>query len=645
MHQYPHWIPRPRPCPAAIACVCAIVLGVQGDAIARDYFVNPSGADGAFPTVQSAVDAVAGQTEIDRANIFIAPAKYLGRVLVDKPFVTFIGQGEAPADVIISSNGTPTQTPVHTFNETVAIRIGATAFMARNLTFENSTPSSSSAQALALRCDADRAVFDNVRCLGYQDTLLVWSESRQYFRGSRIRGDVDFIFGNATAVFDRCTIESAARGDQRGYITAADTRRTTANGLIFLDCDLVSSGAASNSVFLGRPWLHLPSEQMSSVIFIRTRMGAHIARVGWDPWESVLPLSVNRDPYTRFSEWGSINLSGQLLADSNNDGTPDGRVAWVDSMTTEQAANYTLEKIFGPVEFWNATTQPDTPGIPYTSQGEPWNPNAQLLSLPAKPGAQPQLLNISTRLRVGGGQPVGIGGFIVTGTAPKKVIVRAIGPSLGASGLANVVADPVLELHGGAQDQLIATNDDWKNDPAAAELESIGMMPADDREAATVLTLAPGHYTAVIAGKDGSAGTALVEMYDVDPVADSQFGNVSTLGFVGTGDDALVGGFVVGGPGSAKVVVRAIGPSLTSSGVRSAIEDPTVAVHDSNGNVTGNDDWQTAANAGSVPVALQPPDARESAIEMSLVPGSYTAIVRGKGNATGVALVEAFNLP
>lgn len=598
--------------------------------------MNPNGADGAFPTVQSAVDAVAGQTEIDRANIFIAPAKYVERVSVDKPFVTFIGQGEAPADVIISFNGIQTVAP------TVSIHPGATAFMARNLTFENSTPSSSDWQALALRCDADRAIFDNMRLLGYQDTLFVWNESRQYFRQNSIRGDVDFIFGNATAVFDRCTIQST----NRGYITAADTVRTTANGLIFLDCELVNGGGAgSNSVFLGRPWLHTPALQMSSVIFIRTRMGTHIARAGWDPWESLLPLSVNRDAYTRVSEWGSMNLSGQVLPDSNGDGTPDGRVAWADPMTAEQAANYTLDKIFGPVEFWNATTQPDTSGIPYTSQGDPWNPDVQLLSVPAKPGAHPQLLNISTRLRVGGSQPVGIGGFIITGTAPKRVILRAIGPSLSASGLANVLADPVLELHGGAHDQLISTNDSWNNDPAAAELASMGMMPGHDREAATVVTLAPGHYTAVIAGKDGSAGTALVEMYDVDPVADSQLGNVSTLGFVGTGDDALVGGFVVGGPGAAKVVVRAIGPSLKSFGVENALEDPSLAVHDSNGNVTGNDDWQTAGNAESVPAALQPRDARESALQLSLVPGSYTAIVRGKGNASGVALVEAYNLP
>lgn len=643
VRQHPNWSPLHQRCRSPIACVCAMLLLGHSNAPARDYFVNPGGVDGAFPTVQSAVDAVAGQTEVERANIFIAPGRYAERVSVDKPFVTFIGQGTGPAATIISSNGTPTQTPVHTFNETVSIHSSAAAFMAQNLTFENSISGESTAKGLALRCDADRAIFDNVRCLGYQDTLLVRNRSRQYFRESLIRGDVDFIFGNATAVFDRCRIESA----NRGYITAADTTRTTANGLIFLDCELVKSGStANNSVLLGRPWFYLPSEQMPSVVFIRTRMGTHIAGPGWDPWEYLLPLSVNRDPYTRMSEWGSMSLSGQLLADANSDGTPDGRVAWADSMTAEQAAHYTLENIFGPVEFWNETTQPETSGVPYESQGPPWNPHRQLLSLPVKPGARPQLLNIATRLRVGGGQAVGIGGFIVTGTTPKRVIVRALGPSLSASGLGNVVADPMLEVHAGAHGELMAKNDNWADDAvSAAELDSLGMTPANNREAAVVLTLSPGHYTAVIAGKDSSTGTALVEMYDVDPGADSQFGNISALGFVGTGDDALIGGFVVAGPGSARLVIRAIGPSLATSGVLNALEDPMLQVHDSNGNVISNDNWETAANGESIPVTLQPRDSRESAIQTTLVPGSYTAIVRGQGTATGVALVEAYNLP
>ena len=624
-----------------VACVGVFVYLGPEVSSGRDYFVDPSGANGPYPTVQSAVDAVTGQSEADRANIFIAPGKYVERVAVEKPFVTFIGQGGVPTDVLISFNSTPTKGG-H-FNESVSILPTATAFMARNLAFENSTPESSLLQALAVRCDADRAIFDNVWFLGYQDTLLVWSSTRQYFRKSFIRGDADFIFGNATAVFDRCTIDSTGVG----YITAADTRRTTANGLIFLDCQLVNgfAKAPNNSVFLGRPWFYLPEDQMPSVIFIRTRMGSHIKGAGWDPWDTLLNPSLNRDPYTRVSEWGSMSSSGAPLSDANHDGTPDGRVTWADPMSAEQAANYTLQNIFGPVDFWNAITQPETSTSTYESQGAPWDPNTQLLSLPAKPGARPQLLNISTRLTVGTDHGVGIGGFIVTGNEPKKVVVRAIGPSLGGAGLTNALPDPVLELHGGAGDTLISTNDNWRDDAvSAAELTAAGLAPADDKESAIVAVLPPGQYTAVIRGKEGAAGLALVEMYDDDLVADAQLANISTLGFVGAADDVLIGGFVVGN-GSANTVVRAIGSTLAQSGVVNAIEDPTLELHDANGSVTTNDDWEASPNHDSIPVSLQPLDGRESAIYAALSPGSYTAIVRGKTGATGVALVEAYNLP
>jgi hypothetical protein len=335
-----------------------------------------------------------------------------------------------------------------------------------------------------------------------------------------------------------------------------------------------------------------------------------------------------------------MNLAGEPLPDSNEDGTPDGRVPWARSMTAEQAADYTLEKIFGPVDFWNTALPP---GMSYESQGEPWNPDAQLLWLPARAGSRPQLLNISTRLRVSAGQPVGIAGFIITGVAPKKVILRAMGPSLRDSGLVDILEDPILEVHGGADNSLITTNDNWQDDAAsAAELESTGMAPGDENESAIILTLPPGQYTAVIGGKGDAGGTALVEVYDDDQAANSQPANLSTLGFVGSGDDVLIGGFVIG-VSSAKAVVRALGPSLESFGVPNAIEDPTLEVHDGNGNVTSNDDWQMAANGGSIPLSLQPLDPRESAIQMSLTPGSYTAIVGGKGK-TGVALVEVYNL-
>ena len=649
MHRQSHRSARCLLFPSLLGGLGAIVCLAPAETLARDYFVAPDGRDGAFPTVQSAVDAVDGQTETDRANIFIAPGKYVERVAVEKPFVTFIGQGAAPADVTISFDGTPVNFPEFSWRETVFLGGSATAFMARNLTFENSTPDRNTTPGAALISIADRAIFDNVRCLGYQDTLFVDGMARQYFRKSFITGDGDFIFGNATTVFDQCTIEST----DGGYITAASTAGVTANGFIFLDCTLIAGSvrgpavddrttAPNDSVFLGRPWLFEPSEQMPSVIFIRTRMGTHITSEGWDPWDTIMDPALNRDPYTRFSEWGSMNAAGDPLPDQ--DGTPDGRVSWSDPMTAEQAANYTVQNIFGPVDFWNANTQPEASGSAYQSQGEPWNPDIQLLSLPARPGARPQLLNISTRLSLGNGHAVGIGGFIITGTELKKVIVRAIGPSLSDAGLENVLADPVLEIHGGPENSLIAMNDDWGSDPAsAAELEAVGLEPTRAPESAQVVTLPPGTYTAVVAGKNGSTGTALVEVYDGDLTANSQLANISTLGFVGAEDDVLIGGFVVGN-GVADVVVRALGPSLARFDVAEPIINPTLELHDGNGSVTTNDDWQTGNDLDSIPGSLQPLDSRESVLHLRLPPGNYTAVVRGKEGAVGMALVEAYNL-
>jgi pectinesterase len=626
-----------------LACFCVIVFSAPNGARARDYFVDPSGANGAFPTVQSAVDAVIDQTETDRANIFIAPARYVEMVTIAKPFVTLIGQGAAPADVTISFNRT------YAFNfpgETVRIDSSATAFMARNLTFENSTPDRNMIQAIAVGSYADRAIFDNVRFLGYQDTLWVDARARQYFHGSFITGDADFIFGNATALFDRCTIEST----DSGWITAASTARITANGFIFLDCKLVKgtdrsplddgTTAPNNSVFLGRPWIFDAPNQMASVIFIRTRMGPQIAQAGWDPWNAM----VDPHPSTRLSEWGSMNLAGELLADSNHDGTPNGRVSWVDQLTEAQASNYTVQNIFGPVEFWNATTQPETSGVPYVSQGDPWNPNIQLLSLPFRPGVHPQLFNISTRLGVGTGDSVAIGGFIITGVAPKKVFLRAIGPSLP---LDDVLADPILELRDAAGG-LITANDNWRdNHSSASQLTAIGLAPADDAESALIITLQPGQYTTIVRGNDGTTGTALVEVYDGDLAADSQLANISTRGFVIGNDNVMIGGFIIGGNSLAngRVVVRAIGPSLSGLGITGALPDPLLELKDANGStLMSNDDWRQSQEMEINQTGLAPTDDRESALVTSLPDGSYTAIISGKSNASGVAVVEVYGV-
>jgi hypothetical protein len=255
-----------------------------------------------------------------------------------------------------------------------------------------------------------------------------------------------------------------------------------------------------------------------------------------------------------------------------------------------------------------------------------------------------QLLNISTRLNVQTGDNVLIGGFIVTGADPKKVIVRAIGPSLGMAGVSGALADPTLELH--EPDGTVVTNDNWK-DTQEAEIVATTIPPTNDLESAMVATLAPGAYTAIVSGKNGGTGVGLVETYDLDQAAASQLANISTRGFVETGDNVMIGGFIVGGGGggNATVIVRAIGPSLGTAGVSGALADPTLELHDSNGAIiASNDNWKDTQEAEIEAAQLAPADDRESAIEATLAPGAYTAIVRGKDNGTGVGLVEAYNL-
>ncbi len=261
-----------------------------------------------------------------------------------------------------------------------------------------------------------------------------------------------------------------------------------------------------------------------------------------------------------------------------------------------------------------------------------------------------RLLNISTRLRVLTGNQVLIGGFIVTGTEPKRVIIRGIGPSLSGVGL--TLPDPTLELHQG--EVTISTNDNWKTNAGGgsqqAEIEETGIPPTNDFESALVATLDPGAYTAILAGKDGGTGVGLVEVYDLTPAANSQLGNISTRGFVDTGNNVMIGGLIVGG-GTANVIVRAIGPSLAGLGVDGALADPTLELHDGNGAVIAtNDNWKTRSDGSSQQAEIEattipPTNDFESALVAAFSPGNYTAIVRGKDDTTGVGLVEVYHLP
>jgi hypothetical protein len=263
---------------------------------------------------------------------------------------------------------------------------------------------------------------------------------------------------------------------------------------------------------------------------------------------------------------------------------------------------------------------------------------------PASPTPTPPpgtLGNISTRLQVETGDNVLIGGFIVTGTQPKRVIIRAIGPSL-SSLFTGVLADPILELRD-SSGGLIRSNDNWRSDQEA-EIIATTIPPSNDLESAIVATLPANNsaYTAIVRGVSNGTGIGVVEAYDLNQAVDSKLANISTRGLVQTGDNVMIGGLIVLGQNPLRVIVRAIGPSLPVPG---ALGDPTLELHDGNGAlIASNDNWRSDQEAEIIATTIPPSNDLESAIVRNLAPGNYTAIVRGVNGTTGVALVEAYGL-
>ena len=265
---------------------------------------------------------------------------------------------------------------------------------------------------------------------------------------------------------------------------------------------------------------------------------------------------------------------------------------------------------------------------------------------PRPPASSSHLANISTRIKVGLDENVLIGGFMINGTTPKKLILRAIGPSLSASGVPNTLPDPFLRLHN-PTGAVIASNDDWQQGTQAAEIQATGVAPSHSLEAAMIITLAPGSYTAVVSGYGGQQGIGLVEAYELDSTA-TRLVNISTRGRVGTGDEPMIGGLIVQGGTAKRVIVRALGPSMTGgpSPVAGVLADPDLELYDGGGNLlAANDDWSNSVQSGEIVATTVPPtNALESAIVATLGPGNYTAVVRGVNNTTGVGLVEVFDL-
>jgi hypothetical protein len=242
-----------------------------------------------------------------------------------------------------------------------------------------------------------------------------------------------------------------------------------------------------------------------------------------------------------------------------------------------------------------------------------------------------------------------IGGFIIRGNVSKPVVVRGLGRSLAGAGLpaASVLQDPYLELHGAGG--LITSNDNWMQSPQRAQIEGTVFQPKEDHESVILATLAPGAYTAILSGVGETTGIGLVEIYDHDQSVDSDLANISTRGFVRTGDEVMIGGFTLGGNNrDTRTAVRALSPSLSKFNLSPVLSDPTLEVHNADGTImVSNDDWESdpVSAAQLITNGLAPSDPREAAIFIPMAPpGQFTAIVAGKNGEVGIALVEIYNL-
>jgi subtilisin family serine protease len=290
------------------------------------------------------------------------------------------------------------------------------------------------------------------------------------------------------------------------------------------------------------------------------------------------------------------------------------------------------------------TTPTPTPSATATPSPTP-TPSPTVSPTPV-PTPAAQAVNLSTRMRVQTGDNVGIGGFIITGTVPKHVLLRAIGPSI--TGLPGVLANPMLELHGPAGFSTI-TNNNWQDDPVQmAAILATGLAPTNNLEAAIDATLAPGAYTGIVRKEgDVADATALIEVYDLSQAIPAKLANISTRALVGTGNDIVIAGFILGnGSGVTRIVIRGIGGSLTVFGVPNALANPTLELRDNNGAVlASNDNWQDdPAQAAELTAAgLAPTNASESGIALTLGPGQYTALLAGQGSTSGVGVIEVYD--
>jgi len=279
----------------------------------------------------------------------------------------------------------------------------------------------------------------------------------------------------------------------------------------------------------------------------------------------------------------------------------------------------------------------------------PFRPDGTITVIDSAPRPS-QPVNLSTRMQVLTAEKVGIGGFIITGTAPKRVLVRGLGPSLAQFGLSTVLADPRITLQGAGFGPLL--NEGWRSDQEA-EIKATGLAPGNDREPAIIATLNPGAYTAVLSGTDGGTGTGILEIYDLDFAADSKLANISTRAFTGAGNDSLIAGFTIGNADSVDhIVVRGLGLTVQAAGITPALADPILEVRNANGVTLATNDsfsWSAPESRDIKVAQLNPFYDGECALTLTVGPGAYTALLspstaRFTNNPPGVALVEIYSL-
>ncbi|HEY2714139.1 MAG TPA: alpha/beta hydrolase [Chthoniobacterales bacterium] len=450
----------------------------------------------------------------------------------------------------------------------------------------------------------------------------------------------------------RCNGQVGAVGGSAGGTHAAWCAATGTIGGDRLDVAVCLSGAYDFSDFRPDPNLNAFIDAVTNYVNVdQTNIDAlRAASPAWVVDASVTPLflaGTKKDPMpavqpgdmvARLEAVGAHNYQLQTLP-----GSLHSFAYW--TSVKRGALTFLASGFAAPLP--TPTPTPSATPSPTATPTPTASPSATPTPSPtATPPASPNtLLNISTRARAGsGGDTVLIGGFILgPGNGTKRVALRAIGPSLGEAGISEALADPSLQLFD-ATGHTLSSNDNWMDGSQAEEISQAGLAPNDSREAALIATLAPGAYTAVVTGSDSLQNIALVEVYDLDGGHTPQLLNISTRGQVELGDGVMIAGTIIGGTESQTLLLRGLGPSFAGA-VSDALADPNLSLVDGNGTtVAANNDWQDTQKSDIIASGLPPASPREAAILATLPPGSYTALLSDAQGASGIGLLEIYNL-